>query len=484
MASLLYLSSLLLLNATSLFAQIDTAIINHDSPIPRLTGEAWNNPALTSFKYSSSLTEMSGRFMNCSKERYGEFKAETYIIKGNITLTADAKYDNGAMHNVRFCENVDIQKVYPYLTYDAVGGNLNLERYAFGGCVTIALGNRWTIGASGLYNAGLYYRNVDPRPKDITALLEISAGASYSLTEKYRLALNGDYSKYKQTCEISFMSELGSSKIYHMTGLGSHYARFAGQGLSSYYNGFKYGGALTLFPLSSGIYANVGAHIEKINHILTDLNKLPMSKIDNRSLCAEAGYKTDIWGVTAFCNFERRHGYENIFGDASTAQYPMIASLGMFLSNSNRIGLRSLYSLKIGKTRLSFSPEIIYTHYSESYREPAKSIMIDNLSAGTGAEMTMLIKNRVILRADACYRYIPALSSNSVNITTDNPDIEPFVTILSEGFDKAASTRQFASVNAGLDILLKNKYAVTFDASYSHLSGEAGVSTFSISFKF
>lgn len=484
MASLRYINSLLLLSSVSAFAQIDSAIINHDSPVPRLTAEAWNNPALLPFKYSTSLTEIAGSFINSSGERYGEFKAETYMIKRNITLTANALYDNGARHNVRFCENADIPKVYPYLTYDAVGGNHNLERYAFGGSVSIALGKRWTIGVSGSYKAGLYYRNVDPRPKDITAMLDISAGTSYCLTDKYRLAVSCDYSKYKQTCEITFMSELGASKIYHMTGLGTHYFRFAGQGLSSYYNGHSYGGAFTLYPLSNGVYANICTHFEKINHILTDLNKLPMSMIDDRSLGIETGYRTSVWGVTAFCNLERRHGYENIFGDASTAQYPMIASLGMFLSNRTEFGLRGTSYFNIISTRLSISPEISYSHYSESYREPSKSLALDNLYAGTDASVTMPLKDRVILRAEASYRYIPALKDEVRNIVSENPDIEHFISILMNGYDNASTSRQYTSVKAGVDVLLKNKYAVSFDASCSHLSGEAHVSTFSISFKF
>lgn len=471
--------------SVSAMAQINVAITDHFSPIPSATKKAWDNPALLDMKYASSLTDISGLYYNSNDERFGSFAARTYLKLKSVTIAGNAGYENGAKHNVRFCENVDIPTVYPYLTYDAIGGNLNLERYYFGGSIDVPLGKNWDVGASLSYKAGLFYRNIDPRPKDITSEFTISGGGAYSLNQSYKIALQADYMKYKQSCDITFMSELGEAKIYHMTGLGTHYSRFAGQGHDSYYNGHRYGGSATLMPANSGLHVDAEGHIEKVTYILSDLNNLPMARIDSRSLNAEVGYKTQDWGITGYTNILRRHGYENIFGDASTGQYPLIATLGMHLVNMTEAGIRTVASFHLNETVLSIMPQINWSHYSEAYREPSRSLLLDNLSAGSDIRVIMPIGKKFLLRGDVGYRIIPSLKSELKNVVTDSEDLNPFFDILTENFNVAASTRSSASVNIGGDFMFsKNRYALALDIYYSYLKGRNDISCFSLSFKF
>lgn len=481
----LYLSSLLLTVAAGASAQIDTTIIEHESQMPYLTNAAWNNPAMSAMKFKTSLSKISARFYNSKTERFGEFSADTYIKKNKLTLIASALYNNGALHNMRFCENVDVQIVYPYMTYDAVGGNINLERYGFGGSVAINIDNQWTIGARGSYTAGLYYRNVDPRPRDITGLLQLQAGASYAVFGNYKIGFEIGYRKYKQSCDISFVSELGESKIYHLTGLGTHYARFAGQGHASYYNGNAIGGSLTFIPDYKGVYINISGNINKINYILSDLNKLPMAIIDSRSIDSQIGFKNPFWGIVAFIGIERRHGYENIFGDAATGQYPMIGTLGMHLINKTNVGIKGIMDMKIHTFMLSLTPEAFWSHYDESYLQPEKSMLLDNFTAGADARLTAPLKSKAIMRATLGYRIVSPWKSKWENIGSDNDDLKPFLSELSDGFFTASHTQNLFSASIGADIMIcKNKYAISMDASYSCRTGHQDIMTFSTSFKF
>ena len=84
----------------------------------------------------------------------------------------------------------------------------------------------------------------------MTGLLAVSAGAGRRIAGSYFGALSLNYAKYKQTDDIDFVSQLGVEKIYHLTGLGNHYCRFAGVGAESYYNGNRYGLTANLYPSS------------------------------------------------------------------------------------------------------------------------------------------------------------------------------------------------------------------------------------------
>ena len=479
------LSSVLILSPLVANAQIDKAIMEHSSSLPILTENAWSNPSLLSGEFSSSLSSVNGMFQNSDSDRFGEFKAESYMKLSKVTVAAHALYDNGAKHNVRFCENVDIEKVYPYLTYDAVGGNMNLERYSFGGSVGVDLSERWDVGGSLSYNAGLFYRNVDPRPRIITGNFRLGAGGAYTIGNNYKIGVGLNYGKYKQSCDITFMSELGASKIYHLTGLGSHYSRFAGQGNSTYYNGNSIEAALTLLPVTSGAYFNAAAAIDKINLILEDLNKLPMSRTDCRTFKVEGGYKGNFWGVKAFTEIERKHGYENIFGDAATGQYPQIGSIAMHIINRNIYGVNATTDLSLKNTLLSITPEILYNHYKELYRDPRRSLKCDYLSSSIKVNAVTVIAQKVIVKAGVRYTLHSPLSDSMENVESDNADLANYISILNDGYSIATQTSHNYMATLGADMMIcKNRYALGLEISYSSNKLSGNNSLFALSFKF
>lgn len=467
------------------YSQVSSSIEEHFSPMPDIINKAWENPALRRYEYSSPLTTVGGMFYNSSKERYGEFKAETFTKIKKVVITAHASYDNGARHYVRFCENADISKVYPYLTYDAVGGNQNLERYSFGGDVSVKINEKWDVGAKLSYDAGLYSRSVDPRPKNTSGTFIIGAGGAYSLGHNYALGMSASYEKYKQSCDIMFKSELGVSKIYHLTGLGTHYKRFSGQGESSYYSGNSFEGHITLLPLTSGLYFEANLRRETINQILEDFNNLPLTKSNNTEYSVQAGYKGDKWIVVATADISRRHGYENIFGDAATGQYPQIGTLAMYLANSNQFDLRASVEVPILKVSLFINPQVGYNHYREIYREPRKVLSVDNMNAAIECKAITTVAKKVVINGSLGYQFIKPFSHSFENIVTSEEDLQPYLQILKQGYQDAITPAHNLTAGLGGDLLIsKGKYAIGLEIAYSRNKLAGDHSTFSASFKF
>ena len=270
----------------------------------------WNNPAVMQFKRNYSLSEVKVGYNSRSenlavdvqqgdKDHTLVFDANTYMKHRNSTLWGEAFYNNGRIRGINWNETSEPQVVHPYVLADSVGGNMNLERYSFmGGWANY--NGRLALGASIGYTAGLYYRNVDPRPRNVTACLDAQVGIGYRLWRDYVMAASVNYRKYKQTNNVAFYSELGSDKIFHLVGFAYDYSRFAGTGILTYYNGNRLGATLNFHPAHGrGFSASVNASRFSFNIIITQLNKLPMAHVTHNVLQAEAGWLDTNWGVMA-----------------------------------------------------------------------------------------------------------------------------------------------------------------------------------------
>ncbi len=381
------------------------AIFPADNAMWQMNDLAYQNPAVKQWMLPSSFSEVYAGYHHDSQSEatlvpgdgtgsdYWSVNADTYMKYKSSTLWGTASYRNGHVRDVVWNETSDAQLLYPYLTADSVGGDLSMERYSFSGGYADHSG-RWSWGGALSYTAGLYYRNVDPRPKNITGLLDISVGGGYALTDNYTLGASFGWQKYKQDNDITFVSQLGVDKIYHLTGLGTDYTRFAGTGLSVYYTGSRQTISLNLFPTSgSGLVATAQYSHFGFDNVLTDLNKLPMAHVSDKALALQAGWlnygTSNDWAVTATANAQRRHGYENIFGDASSNIYPQIGQLLMYADNSANISLSGLWQHRRGDNLIFWiKPSVGYNHRLESYREPIREMRIDNLDASIATRLT------------------------------------------------------------------------------------------------
>lgn len=365
---------------------IASRLMKAADPILRVPSLAFSNPVLMGVAADVSLSCVGARVTRSTRSddpqrgtgsKSWQLGANTYTHSGNFTLWGNAAYGSGHTRDVVWNETADMDIIYPYLTADSVGGNINSERYSFsGGCARI--GHTWGWGVAAGYTAAQHYRNVDPRPRDITGLLDVSVGGTRLIYSDYMAAVSLSLRRYTQSCDIDFKSEMGVDKVYHLTGLDNHYVRFAGMGLSSHYSGCRYGVAANIFPSSRrGLSVSVEASRFTFSKVLDDLNELPMSEVWHNELRAQAVWLSPSdaldWAVCGNLNVYRRHGTENIFGDASSNIYPQICSLEMYADNNRNVSVSGLVARHTRQWRLWVHAGGGYSHRREVYIDPYAS---------------------------------------------------------------------------------------------------------------
>ncbi len=368
---------------TDTVSSVGDRIMEAADPMLRIPSQSFDNPALMPMAYGVSLSSVGLGYHSDRREgdpqrgsgtSAWQPQVMTYLHRGNATLWGEAGYSNGHTRDVVWNETADIDLIHPYVTADSIGGRINSESYSFGGGYAYT-GRRWGWGAQGRYTAAQHYRAADPRPRDITGLLDVGIGVSRTVWRGYMTAASVSLRRYTQSCDIDFKSESGRDMIYHLTGLGNHYTRFAGQGLSSRYKGCRYGASLDLFPASRhGLSVSVSASRFIFTKVLADLNNLPMADVWHNEMRAQVawlnpGEKLD-WAVAGNMKAYRRHGTENIFGDASSNIYPHIGSLEMYADNARDVSLTALVVRHTPQYRLWARAAGGYSHRCEVYAMP------------------------------------------------------------------------------------------------------------------
>lgn len=465
--------SILLSTTASLSAaeSVDSAMVEHSSLLPRLTPLSWNNPSLLGLVHERSLSHAGALYGHESDEWAWGFNAKTYMKLGKSIVTGEASYFNGKLTDVYNIENVDRPMTYPYFVYDAVGGEMKQERYAFSGSYSND-GDRFVWGVSGGYRAGLFYRNVDPRPRDITGLLSLSGGFGVK-AGGYVVSLSVGYDKYKQSCDISFVSELGASTIYHLTGLGTVYSRFTGLGTSVYYSGHSFRGSLNLYPNEQGFFATVGVSRMSMTCILRDLNKLPMSRLTEPEISVEAGWKNGNIGGTLFWNASRRHGYENIFGDAAAGQYPVIGELGMLACNVYGGGARLAFEHRFDRLLIGAMPSVGWFHRREVYVTPRREMFNELLAASVKGNLSFLLPRGMTARLAGSVVMLAPGGHSISGVATDNNELVMLVEDLTADYSLMSSTRWGGDVEVGFSMPVNSKISIGASVSYSHLKSNS-----------
>lgn len=346
------------------------------------------NPATHYDAYKQELTELSVSISDTRMDKpvlqqegrgytNKAFDASSFIkLSPTSRVWGEVNYVNGIKRGVKWNESADYTLVYPYVMGDSVGGKLNCEEYYFlGGYAHQSTRMGWGIQSS--YRALLEYRNVDPRPRNITSDLWINAGVSYLINTRYQLGTMLLLNKYKQTNDVQFLSELGKSQVYHFTGLGMDYNRFLGTNTSAYYNGGTYGVSLSLSPADKGdgFYSSMTYRCFSFEKILSGLNELPLAQLNEHSFSSQVAYRKHFshsdWGVKSTLDYKNRIGTENLFGDASATIYPQIGSVEQFTDRVLRTSLSFYYATTLqSNSKLLIMPSLSYNDKTVNYKYP------------------------------------------------------------------------------------------------------------------
>lgn len=372
--------------ASDTIPDVLSAIVETHSGLWQISELGYTNPAFNQLRMPMGVTQVQGSMLRRSDTdnpdprtgsgfNFFDISATTYTKYRTSTLWGNATYRKGKTKDVKWNETAHSDLVYPYVLADSVGGDMNQEIYRFSGGYADRRG-KWGWGVRLGYEATLQFRSVDPRPRNITGNLEAAAGVMYRLLPGYYLGIGIEAMKYKQTNEIQFKNEMGVDKVYHLTGLGNHYYRFAGTGLSTYYDGHRYGAQVNLYPShGGGVFASCGVSRFEFSNIISDLNKLPMAKARHTLLQAQGGWSgrrgQNFGGASAQIAVYRRHGTENIFGDAASSIFPLTGSNEMFADNAVDVSLKFRIGRNFARTgglQLTASP--CWGHRTTAYVEP------------------------------------------------------------------------------------------------------------------
>lgn len=473
----------------------------HDSRLRSIGSGLWENPALRPFEQQYDYTTVGIGFDTRRENKAtvtqagkgydrADFAATTYIHHGKATLWGDGGYSTGRRLQPVWNEVADAGLLYPYLTADDIGGNMQEETYRFAGGYAEYDGKcAWGVTVG--YTAGHHWRAADPRPRNVTGRLDIAAGLGMRIATGYVLAASGEFMKYKQTSDIDFKSELGRATIYHLTGLGTDYVRFRGNGMTTHYDGNRYGIRLGLVPEDgNGIMAAVSASRTTVETILSDMNKLPLTSLWHNSLEAQLAWRRHgrrmSWAAEAAATIYRRHGSENIFGDAASAVYPQIGSVELYADNAYTLSARGVmeYNPKENTQglRLAYEPSVEYSHRCQIYLEPPREWFVNSLTVGQRLTASAGLGRRWHGMFTLAWELALPVKSHLVteeffgfDADTGN---EPLMSAVRSDFAYASSVRRNYSVRTMVSYALDSRHALQLSADIAMGSYAAANKTY------
>ncbi len=391
---------------------LSTRTLVHSSLGETFVALPYENPAMKFYHHQMSLSNLSVSLDNQKEStpliaeegdgwRGFRVSADSYVrLTDNSRVWGEAYYRNGTRTHTQWSETSDYEQVYPYVVADSLCGDMKSETYYFHGGYAQHTG-RWTYGLSFGYKALLEYRDVDPRPRNITADLDFRLGGTYAL-RNYALGLSGEVHRYKQNGNITYFDELGVSKTFQLTGLGTSYTRFDGARNSYSYEGMTYGATLSLLPLSgNGISGAAYFRSSSLTKKLPDPGNIKLNESSTAEYGAELAWKHadahNAYGIKLEAACKDRTGTENFFGDAASNLYPLISSVDAFESNRQQAGLSLFYERhQTDCWRWSVVPAVDYRHRKDTYVSLDKLMEYSHVDVNLALNSSLRIKQNVV----------------------------------------------------------------------------------------
>lgn len=477
--------------ATDTIPNVNERIAIHADRMHRLTQLSFQNPAMRQWMLPVSYSTLAAQYHNSHQtqainRQFGDgysvwsAEADSYIKYKSSTLWGTAAYGNGRQRSIVWNESSDAHLIYPYFTADSIGGDMSMEYYRFSGGYADHT-YRWAWGATIAYTAGLYYRNVDPRPRNVTGKLDIAIGAAVRIVRSsYRAGVSVDYRKYKQSCDIEFVNELSDNRIWHLTGMGTHYERFAGNGYSHYYNGTRIGASVDLYPESRhGAVLSASYHRFNFDHILTSLNKLPLQSVTDNQAEAQAGWLVPgtrhDYAATLSLSYHERTGTENIFGDPAGNIYPQIGSMDMYRRTDTRLQLHMLWQWHPSPgTLLAVTPVATYHRSRTTYADPHRHTLLSRLMTGTDVNAERGFGNLWRAGLAATFRHCAPLKSE-IDFAFDSATPAGIQEVYTRTFGIESQHSSLFGIQAHASRYISDKFAIALAVAYHRHNYTAGI---------
>ncbi len=382
--------------------QHETLTINH---VASLTYES--NPALMFYRDSVSISEIKAaiEYKHSAQpvmEQTGtghllySIGAKSYMrMSASTVVWGNASFKSGTYHNIKWTDCIDYKFVAPYVLGDGTGGDLNTQQYSFSGGITRKY-QRWSLGIEADYRAQTAYRNRDPRIKTVVSDLNIKAGASLNISEKYVAGIKGGLKIYNQNCDLDFYNPMNDINTYTLTGMGTYYKRFMGNtNKNSGYNAAGYSIASQIATTDkSGLKLEIAVNGYTMKQQLRNFNNITLGFTNNMifsgnvSYRHKAGNSLQIEPFLLGC-FSRRKGTENLFGTSSGASYDKIGS-NSFYRHDISGGLLAIPIL-FGKDRfyIEANPYCEISNDKESHSSPLRKTEVSRFSPGLNGSLSL-----------------------------------------------------------------------------------------------
>lgn len=301
----------------------------------------------------------------------GELRAQSRHSLDSIhRVEGQVCYERGVKRAVNWNTSSDWELLSPYITLDTVGGNLQKEQYRFAARFASRPG-RFFYSIWADYRALHEYRDVDPRPRNITADLNVSALGGLQMGA-YALSLEAGYRRYHQREDVEFMDPRGNNtSVLHYLGFGRYSTRFSGAKKSTAvrFDGNGVNARLVLEPVDGlgWIGGASYAWLQMVRH-LPGSNETPMSKLLNQEIGLYGGHKWARTYIRTDARLRLKTGTENIV-DPSSA-FTVLGGLPMVHALSWKGSVSGFHSWERERVTWTLQPHLAYEGSSWQNGQP------------------------------------------------------------------------------------------------------------------
>lgn len=319
-------------------------------------------------------------------------------LSSSVMVWGKAAYKRGKTKDILYNSTSDVARLYPYVLGDTIGGSTKTEGYYFTGGTAFKK-NKWTLGAQIDFQATQEYRQHDPRMRGIVTNLDLRLGASYALPT-HHLAASVGAIFYKQTNDVDFYREGGTSSEYLYTGLGTYYVRFSGDNRSLYYKSTGLITALNLLPRhTKGFFLDANYQYVPYQQVLPKLNAYPLTTLYVSNAQLRLGWQQknhNPWKAYLKMKYEQRQGDEHLAGDASGGEYKQLITLTMY---KLQVADYQLGGMKQWTSNHSFTlnPRLGYRTYKETYAQTERKMSFNTLYAALDVQWQHAFNRRTFI---------------------------------------------------------------------------------------
>lgn len=403
------------------------------------------NPATMSDYSSSSFTSVQIGYTADDNKAYRQIVGQKHNSYGlttnsyqkiseNMSIWGKASYSSNQTKGMQWNENLDVDRIFPYVVSDSVRADLDIEKYHFLGGFSQKI-NRFTIGLEGEYSAQMGSRSRDPRNKTITSDLLLKFGINYHIHKALEVGAYIQGEKYTQNNHIRFASLLGYPILYQMTSFGNYNYMFSG-GSSDTKTlfeqfGYEYGGYISnrdakdfyvlfrqgnsdLVKSTDGIYSS----------------QYDIADVQDKFTIIEGGkfFGNDRqrYGLKLQYGFKQRLGSEYGYSN-NTNVLEQIYKQVSYRRQVYNYRADIIYQLTASHVSLGFMPFINYEEYDERRLRPLNGQKWKSLTLGIAADFKAELSKQNSITIQPYFSHKTVNNKDYLFDTTGNEAIRDWV---------------------------------------------------------